>query len=74
MYLYYYNKALKIQKEIIIDENKNKKKSDNEKSDKKQIKEEKEQKNEIKEREQNEELLIDVLENTCSRLQASGKI
>ena len=30
--------------------------------------------NEKKEREQNEEVLIDVLENTCSRLQASGKI
>ena len=30
--------------------------------------------NEKKEREQNEEILIDVLENTCSRLQASGKI
>ena len=30
--------------------------------------------NERKEREQNEEVLIDVLENTCSRLQASGKI
>ena len=29
--------------------------------------------NEKKEREQNE-VLIDVLENTCSRLQASGKI
>lgn len=27
-----------------------------------------------KEREQNEEVLIDVLENTCSRLQATGKI
>ena len=30
--------------------------------------------NERKEREQNEEVLIDVLENTCSRLQATGKI
>ena len=30
--------------------------------------------NEKKEREQNEEVLIDVLENTCNRLQASGKI
>ena len=30
--------------------------------------------NEKKEREQNEEVLIDVLENTCSRLQATGKI
>ena len=30
--------------------------------------------NEKKEREQNEEALIDVLENTWSRLQASGKI
>ena len=30
--------------------------------------------NERKEREQNEEVLIDALENTCSRLQASGKI
>ena len=30
--------------------------------------------NERKEREQNEEILIDVLENTCSRLQATGKI
>ena len=30
--------------------------------------------NERKEREQNEEVLIDVLENTCSRLQATGKL
>ena len=30
--------------------------------------------NEKKEREQNEEVLIDVLENTCIILQASGKI
>ena len=30
--------------------------------------------NERKEREQNEEVLIDVLENTCSKLQATGKL
>ena len=36
--------------------------------------EKKHKRGEKKEREQNEEVLIDVLENTCSRLQASGKI